>query len=98
MSDTAQPSQLLMCHCVPPQVNLIALQSLQQIVPLLGDALNPVTAALVPALATCLASSNVQARAAVASGVPPSLALSPGQTTPDLIALITTHHAGACDS
>ena len=47
---------------VNSKVNVVALQSLQAIIPKLRDGLPAVTAALVPALATSIASSNFQVR------------------------------------
>lgn len=44
------------------KVNLLALQSLQQLIPRIREGMPPVTATLLPALATSLASSNPQVR------------------------------------
>ena len=65
------------------KVNVVALQSLQQMVPWLKDGLPSVASTLVPALATSLASSNAQAR----SGRLPRWRTAPPHPSP------TTHPA-----
>lgn len=47
-----------------PKVNLVAIGALEELLPLLGDALVPTAPALVQALGSCLASSNAQVRCA----------------------------------